>query len=85
VDFIEIHAFRAQPKSPNPIADLEGYARELVRLHDAYARAYEGFLQAHCPENGLPARFTVHVVAFPDRAASYEFCGTALYQVEDKG
>ena len=80
VDFIEIHAFRAQPKSPNPVADPEGYARELERLRAAYARAYAAFFQQHCPESGLPARFTVHVVDFPDRAASYEFYGTALYQ-----
>src|SRR5262249_14825704 len=80
VDFIEIHAFRAQPKSPNPVADPEGYARELERLRGAYAQAYAGFFKQRCPENGLPARFTVHVVDFPDRAASYEFYGTALYQ-----
>ena len=80
VDFVEIHAFRAQPKSPNPVADPAGYARELERLRSAYARAYADFFKQHCPENGLPARFTVHVVDFPDRAASYEFYGTALYQ-----
>ena len=80
VDFVEVHAFRAQPKSPNPIADPEGYARELERLRAAYARAYAGFFAQRCPENGVPARFTVHVVDFPDRAASYEFYATALYQ-----
>ena len=85
VDFIEIHAFRAQPKSPNPVADPEGYARELERLRGAYARAYAGFFKQHCPESGLPARFTVHVVDFPDRAASYEFYGTALYQKVGRG
>lgn len=80
VDFVEIHAFRAQPKSPNPVADPAGYARELERLSSAYSRAYADFFKQHCPENGLPARFTVHVVDFPDRAASYEFYATALYQ-----
>jgi hypothetical protein len=85
VDFLEIHAFRAQPKSPNPLADPAGYARELERLRSAYARAYAGFFKAHCPENGLPARFTVHVVDFPDQAASYEFYGTALYQKAGRG
>ena len=25
-------------------------------------------------------RFTVHVADFPDKAASYEFCGVGLYQ-----
>src|SRR5436309_1960504 len=28
VDFLEIHAFGAQPKSPNPLADPLGYAQE---------------------------------------------------------
>ena len=34
----------------------------------------------HLPDNGVPARFTVHVVDVPDTAASYEFYGTALLQ-----
>lgn len=80
VDFIEIHAFGCQPKSPNPTVDPEGYAREQERLRQAYRRAYGNFFKEHCPDNGLPARFTVHVVDVPDRAASYEFYGTALYQ-----
>ena len=40
------------------------------------------------PECGLPARFTVHVVDFPDKAASYEFYSVGLYQKslhEDEG
>ncbi len=49
VDFVEIHAFRAQPKSPNPLADPEGYARELARLRDAYSRAYGGYLSRALP------------------------------------
>jgi hypothetical protein len=80
VDFIEIHAFGCQPKSPNPLVDPEGYAREIERLRQAYHKAYSGYFKQHCPENGVPARFTVHVVDVPDRAASYEFYGTALYQ-----
>lgn len=80
VDFIEIHAFGCQPKSPNPLVDPVGYAKELERLREAYARAYRGYFKEHCPENGLPARFTVHVVDVPDQAASYEFYGVALYQ-----
>lgn len=80
VDFIEIHAFGCQPKSPNPTLDPLGYAKELERLRTAYSRAYRNYFQEHCPENGLPARFTVHVVDVPDQAASYEFYGTALYQ-----
>ncbi len=80
VDFIEIHAFAAQPKSPNPLVDAEGYAKECDRLRAAYRKAYAGYFREHCPENGMPARFTVHVVDFPDRAASYEFYGVALVQ-----
>lgn len=80
VDFIEIHAFGCQPKSPNPLVDPAGYAREQERLRQAYARAYRQFFKEHCPDNGLPARFTVHVVDVPDQAASYEFYGVALYQ-----
>jgi hypothetical protein len=80
VDFIEIHAFGCQPKSPSPLVDPVGYAKEQERLRQAYARAYRGYFKEHCPENGLPARFTVHVVDVPDQAASYEFYGTALYQ-----
>jgi hypothetical protein len=80
VDFIEIHAFGAQPKSPSPLADPVGYRKEQERVRAAYAKAYRGFFKEHCPENGLPARFTVHVVDFPDEAASYEFYGVALLQ-----
>ena len=80
VDFIEIHAFGCQPKSPSPLVDLEGYAKEQERLRQAYAKAYRKFFKEKCPDNGVPARFTVHVVDVPDRAASYEFYGTALYQ-----
>jgi hypothetical protein len=80
VDFIEIHAFGCQPKSPSPLVDPEGYIKEQERLRAAYRKAYAGYFREHCPENGLPARFTVHVVDVPDRAASYEFYGVALYQ-----
>jgi hypothetical protein len=80
VDFIEVHAFGCQPKSPHPLVDPAGFAQELERLRQAYARAYRKFFKEQCPDNGLPARFTVHVVDVPDRAASYEFYGTALYQ-----
>ncbi len=85
VDFIEIHAFGCQPKTPHPLVDPEGYAQEQQRLREAYARAYRNFFREHCPHNGLPARFTVHVVDVPDRAASYEFYGTALYQRASDG
>jgi hypothetical protein len=80
VDFIEIHAFGCQPKSPNPQVDPTGFAREQERLRKAYAEAYAGYFATHLPDNGVPARFTVHVVDVPDTAASYEFYGTALLQ-----
>ena len=80
VDFIEIHAFGCQPKAPSPLVDPAGYVKEQERLRAAYARAYRNFFRKNCPDNGLPARFTVHVVDVPDRAASYEFYGVALYQ-----
>ena len=80
VDFIEIHAFGCAPKSPNPLVDPLGYAAEQDRLRKAYAEAYQGFFRDHLPDNGVPARFTVHLLDVPDKAASYEFYGTALYQ-----
>jgi hypothetical protein len=80
VDFIEVHAFGCQPKSPNPFVDPLGYAAEQDRLRKAYAEAYAGFFRDQLPENGVPARFTVHLLDVPDKAASYEFYSTALYQ-----
>ena len=80
IDFIEVHAFGCQPKSPNPLVDPLGYAAELDRLRAAYAEAYRTFFATVLPDHGLPARFTVHVVDVPDKAASYEFYSTALYQ-----
>lgn len=80
VDFIEIHAFGCQPKSPNPLVDPLGYAAEQDRLRTAYAEAYRAFFRDYLPDNGVPSRFTVHLVDVPDKAASYEFYGTALYQ-----
>ena len=80
VDFIEIHAFGCQPKEPNPLVDPAGFVKEQERLRAAYRKAYAGYFKEHCPDNGVPARFTVHVVDVPDQAASYEFYGVALYQ-----
>jgi hypothetical protein len=80
VDFIEIHAFGCQPKSPNPLVDPLGYAAEQDRLRKAYAETYSRFFAEELPDNGVPARFTVHLVDVPDKAASYEFYGTALLQ-----
>lgn len=85
VDFIEVHAFGCQPKAPNPLVDPQGYVAEQDRLRAAYVEAYRGFFATYLPENGLPARFTVHVVDVPDRAASYEFYSTALYQRKREG
>ncbi|MEM7031024.1 MAG: hypothetical protein AAF629_15770 [Chloroflexota bacterium] len=85
VDFIEIHAFGCQPKAPSPLVDPEGYVKEQDRLRTAYARAYRNFFKENCPDNGVPARFTVHVVDVPDKAASYEFYGVALYQLALQG
>ena len=80
VDFIEMHAFGCQPKSPNTLVDPVGFAAEQDRLRAAYAEAYAGFFADNLPENGVPCRFTVHLVDVPDKAASYEFYSTALLQ-----
>ena len=80
IDFIEVHAFGCQPKSPSPLVDPVGYAAEQERLRKAYAKAYGGFFRDYMPDNGVPARFTVHLVDVPDQAASYEFYSVALYQ-----
>jgi hypothetical protein len=80
VDFVELHAFGCQPKSPNPLVDPLGYAAEQDRLRKAYAEAYSGYFADHLPENGVPSRFTVHLVDVPDKAASYEFAAVALFQ-----
>jgi hypothetical protein len=80
IDFIEEHAFGCQPKTPNPLVDPLGYAAEIERLRKAYSAAYQGFFRDYLPENGVPARFTVHLLDVPDKAASYEFYSTALYQ-----
>jgi hypothetical protein len=80
IDFIEVHAFGCQPKSPNPAVDPAGFAAEQDRLRKAYADAYARFFAEELPDNGVPCRFTVHVVDVPDRAASYEFYATALLQ-----
>jgi hypothetical protein len=81
IDFIEVHAFGCQPKSPNPFVDPVGFAAEQDRLRKAYSEAYRGFFRDYLPENGVPARFTVHLLDVPDKAASYEFYSTALYQI----
>ena len=80
IDFIEIHAFGCQPKSPSPLTEPAAYAAEQDRLKRDYAAAYAAYFADNLPDNGVPCRFTVQVVDVPDRAASYEFYGTALYQ-----
>jgi hypothetical protein len=80
VDFIEMHAFGCQPKSPNPFVDPVGFAAEQDRLRKEYAEAYSGYFADNLPDNGVPCRFTVHLTDVPDKAASYEFYSTALLQ-----
>ncbi len=80
IDFVEVHAFASQPKAPDPRLDPEGYLAEQQRLYEAYAEAYGGFFREHMAHTGVPSRFTVHVVDFPDKAASYEFYSVGLYQ-----
>jgi len=80
IDFLEIHAFGCQPKDINPLVDPVGFATEIKRLREAYARAYSKLFAETMPENGVPARFTVHVVDVPDQAASYEFYSVGLLQ-----
>ena len=52
IDFIELHAFGAQPKSPSPLADPSGYREEQKRLRAEYAEAYRNFFKEKCPEIG---------------------------------
>jgi hypothetical protein len=80
IDFIELHAFGCQPKSPNPLVDPVGFHEEQQRLYKDYAEAYSSYFADNLPDNGVPSRFTVHVVDVPDKAASYEFYATALLQ-----
>jgi hypothetical protein len=80
IDFIEVHAFGCQPKMPNPFVDPAGFDAEQERLRAAYAQGYRDFFATYLPDNGVPARFTVHLTDVPDKAASYEFYSTALYQ-----
>ena len=80
IDFIELHAFGCQPKSPNPLLDPVGFHEEQQRLYKDYAEAYSSYFADNLPDNGVPSRFTVHVVDVPDKAASYELYATALLQ-----
>ncbi len=80
IDFVEVHAFASQPKGPDPRMDPEGFIAEQKRLYTEYSAAYSGFFRDHMGHTGVPSRFTVHVVDFPDKAASYEFYSVGIYQ-----
>ena len=80
IDFIEVHAFGAQPKDVNPLVEPLLFQEEQQRIYRAYSEAYSDFFRDHMPETGVPSRFTVHVMDFPDKAASYEFYSVGLYQ-----
>ncbi|MDR1284542.1 MAG: hypothetical protein LBK99_27585 [Opitutaceae bacterium] len=80
LDFIEMHVFGCQPRTPNPVTNPVAYGDELKRIRAAYARAYPAYFAKHLPGSGYPVRFTVHVVDVPDPNASYEFYSTALLQ-----
>ncbi len=80
IDFIEVHAFGCQPKSPSPLTDPAGYATEQARLRKEYAEAYSSFFADNYPDHGVPCRFTVHLIDVPDTAASYEFYSVGLLQ-----
>lgn len=84
IDFLEVHAFGCQPKAPNPLVDPAGFVQEQKRLKEAYARGYAAYFAENLPDNGVPARFTVHVVDVPDQAASYEFYSVGLLQKSEK-
>lgn len=80
LDFLEMHAFGAAPKTLSPISNPEGYARERQRIRQSYSEAYSKYWSQKMPKNGLPVRFTVYVEDLPDGKASYELAATALYQ-----
>lgn len=80
IDFIEVYAFGCQPKSPNPLVDPIGFAKAQEQLSKDYAEAYPGFFRDYLPDNGVLARFTVNLTEESDKATSYEFSSTALYQ-----
>lgn len=80
LDFLEVHAFGAAPKAPNPAVDPEGFLAEKKRIRRAYSQAYAQYWKDKMPANGLPVRFTVYLEELPDAEASYEFGATALWQ-----
>ena len=72
---------RLPAEAAAPAGDPARFAEEQQRLYKEYAEAYAGNFAENLPENGVPCRFTVHVVDVPDKAASYEFYSTALLKV----
>lgn len=80
IDFLEVHAFGAQPKDINPIVEPVRFHEEQQRIYKEYSEAYSRFFAEEMTDTGVPSRFTVHVVDFPDKAASYEFYSVGLFQ-----
>ena len=80
IDFLEVHAFGAQPKDINPMVEPVRFHEEQQRIYKEYSEAYSRFFAEEMTDTGVPSRFTVHVVDFPDKAASYEFYSVGLFQ-----
>ena len=80
IDFVEVHAFGAQPKNINPMSDPLKCHEAQQRIYTDYGKAYSDFFADHMSDTGVPSRFTVHLIDFPDKAASYEFYSVGLYQ-----
>jgi hypothetical protein len=55
IDFVEMHAFGAQPKTPNILADPAGYAAEQDRLRKAYAERTQPSSPTSFPKMAFPA------------------------------
>lgn len=82
LDFLEINSFGALPKTPNPLVDPEGYAKNRKEIAEAYRKGWVKFWSERMPDNGLPARFTVYVAYPANIKANYELSGIALLQKE---
>jgi hypothetical protein len=77
IDFIEIHAFGCQPKTPNPLVDPIGYAAEQDRLRKAYAEAYQAFFRDELPEE---RRAELHRPPADVPDVTHEFIWDVLFQ-----
>jgi|TARA_B100001094_G_C18122719_1_gene767761 hypothetical protein len=80
IDFLEVHAFGSQPKDINPMVEPIRFHEEQQRIYKEYSEAYSRFFAEQMTDTGVPSRFTVHVLDFPDKAASYEFYSVGLFQ-----